>query len=251
MTAFADALKGVAARVPESELLMIIGTDGIPIEKLTLRADPNMEGRRGRAHDAAAREPRGAVRHGARSAARAGHHTERLTTLLVAITPEYFLFASLAPGAVMGRARFALRWRASRSSASSSNNLALRDGPPIIQGGRVNLLDLKEILQILEERDITEFEMEQGGVKLRVCRGAGRSPRSRRLRRGDPDPRGSPVSAAVASALPASRRPPRRPCCAGTGAPAAEGTLVPQPDRRDVLSIARSELAAFVSVGDT
>ena len=40
----------------------------------------------------------------------------------------------------------------------------------------MNLLDLKEILQILEERDITEFEMEQGGVKLRVCRGAGRSP---------------------------------------------------------------------------
>ena len=35
--------------------------------------------------------------------------TERLTTLLVAITPEYFLFASLTPGALMGRARFALR----------------------------------------------------------------------------------------------------------------------------------------------
>ena len=32
-----------------------------------------------------------------------------MTTLLVAITPEYFLFASLAPGAVLGRARFALR----------------------------------------------------------------------------------------------------------------------------------------------
>ena len=29
--------------------------------------------------------------------------------VLVAITPEYFLFASLAPGAVLGRARFALR----------------------------------------------------------------------------------------------------------------------------------------------
>ena len=32
-----------------------------------------------------------------------------MTTLLVAITPDYFLFASLAPGAVVGRARFALR----------------------------------------------------------------------------------------------------------------------------------------------
>jgi hypothetical protein len=27
----------------------------------------------------------------------------------VAITPEYFLFAALEPGALMGRARFALR----------------------------------------------------------------------------------------------------------------------------------------------
>ena len=39
----------------------------------------------------------------------------------------------------------------------------------------MNLKDLKEILQILEEQDITEFELEQGGMKLRVCRGAGRS----------------------------------------------------------------------------
>ena len=109
MTAFADALKAVAARVPEGELLMIIGTDGIPIEKLTLRADPNMEAVAAehttllRASLAAASDTGlGALRELAIT-------TERLTTLLVAITPEYFLFASLAPGAVMGRARFALR----------------------------------------------------------------------------------------------------------------------------------------------
>jgi hypothetical protein len=35
--------------------------------------------------------------------------TEKMTTLLVAITPEYILFAGLEPGALMGRARFALR----------------------------------------------------------------------------------------------------------------------------------------------
>ena len=32
-----------------------------------------------------------------------------MTALLVAITPEYFLFAALAPGRPAGRARFALR----------------------------------------------------------------------------------------------------------------------------------------------
>jgi acetyl-CoA carboxylase biotin carboxyl carrier protein len=34
----------------------------------------------------------------------------------------------------------------------------------------VDIADLKEILRILEEQDITEFELEQDGVKLRVCR---------------------------------------------------------------------------------
>jgi len=36
----------------------------------------------------------------------------------------------------------------------------------------VDIADLKEILRILEEQDITEFELEQDGVKLRVCRTA-------------------------------------------------------------------------------
>ena len=43
MSSFAEALKGVAARVPETQLVMVMGTDGIPIEKLVLRADPNMD----------------------------------------------------------------------------------------------------------------------------------------------------------------------------------------------------------------
>ena len=109
MGAFSDALNAVAGRVPETEVLMIIGTDGIPIEKLTVRADPNME--------AVAAEHTTLLRASLAAAADTGLGaltelaitTERMTTLLVAITPEYFLFASLSPGALMGRARFALR----------------------------------------------------------------------------------------------------------------------------------------------
>jgi acetyl-CoA carboxylase biotin carboxyl carrier protein len=37
----------------------------------------------------------------------------------------------------------------------------------------LDIADLKEILGILEEQDITEFELEQDGVKLRVCRSTG------------------------------------------------------------------------------
>ncbi len=36
----------------------------------------------------------------------------------------------------------------------------------------MEIADLKEILRILEEQEITEFELEQDGVKLRVCRSA-------------------------------------------------------------------------------
>lgn len=109
MSAFSDVLRSVAARVPETEALMIIGTDGIPIEKLLLRSDPNLE--------AVAAELTTLLRATVGAADDTGLGplqelavtTERTTTLLVAITPEYFLFASLTPGAVMGRARFALR----------------------------------------------------------------------------------------------------------------------------------------------
>ena len=37
----------------------------------------------------------------------------------------------------------------------------------------MDLSDLKDILRMLEEQEITEFELEQDGVKLRVCRSTG------------------------------------------------------------------------------
>jgi predicted regulator of Ras-like GTPase activity (Roadblock/LC7/MglB family) len=109
MDAFSRVLEQVARRVPETEVLMIIGTDGIPIEKLLLRPDPNME--------AVAAEHTTLLRASLSAAADTGLGalqeltvaTDRMTTLLVSITPEYFLFLSVAPGAVLGRARFALR----------------------------------------------------------------------------------------------------------------------------------------------
>jgi predicted regulator of Ras-like GTPase activity (Roadblock/LC7/MglB family) len=109
VAAFAEALEQVAARVPETEALMIIGTDGIPIAKKITRPDPNLE--------AVAAELTTLLRASLSAASDTGLGalnelalvTENATTLLVAITPEYFLFASLAKDAVIGRARFALR----------------------------------------------------------------------------------------------------------------------------------------------
>ncbi len=108
-TAFSEALRAVAGRIPECEALMIIGTDGIPVERLAVRADANS--------DAMAAELTGLLRASASASRDTGLGllreltvvTERTTSLLVSITPEYFLYASLAPGAIVGRARFALR----------------------------------------------------------------------------------------------------------------------------------------------
>jgi predicted regulator of Ras-like GTPase activity (Roadblock/LC7/MglB family) len=107
--AFASVLKGVAERVPETQVLMIMGTDGIPIERLTVRPDPNL--------DAVAAEYTTLLRASVSTASDTGLGelreltvvTEKMIALLVGITRDYFLFAALSPGALTGRARFVLR----------------------------------------------------------------------------------------------------------------------------------------------
>jgi len=109
VSAFTDALRQVADRVPETQLLIVMGTDGIPIEKLVVRPAANLE--------TVAAEYTSLLKSGVAVAGDTGLGqlkelsviTERMVALLVAITPEYFLFAGLAPGALLGRARFALR----------------------------------------------------------------------------------------------------------------------------------------------
>lgn len=109
MAGFAETLVAIASKVPETQVVMIMGTDGIPIEKLVVRADPNME--------AVAAEYTTLLRASVSAASDTGLGdllelsvvTEKMTALIVAITSEYFLFAALSPGAMTGRARFALR----------------------------------------------------------------------------------------------------------------------------------------------
>ena len=102
MSTFSDVLHSVATRVPETETLMIIGTDGIPIEKLLLRPDPNMEAIAAELTTLLRATVGAADDTGLGALQELAVTTERMTTLLVAITPEYFLFASLAPGARHG-----------------------------------------------------------------------------------------------------------------------------------------------------
>jgi predicted regulator of Ras-like GTPase activity (Roadblock/LC7/MglB family) len=106
---FQGALRAIADRVPESQVLMIMGTDGIPIERLVLSPVANLE--------AVAAEYTTLLRASVSAATDTGLGelrefsvvTDRMTALLVGITADYFLFAALSPGALIGRARFALR----------------------------------------------------------------------------------------------------------------------------------------------
>jgi predicted regulator of Ras-like GTPase activity (Roadblock/LC7/MglB family) len=106
---FRQSLERIAERVPETQLLIIMGTDGIPIDKLVRHADANLE--------AVAAEYTTLLRASLLTAEDTGLGelqelsvvTEKLTALLVSITHDYFLFAALGPGALTGRARLALR----------------------------------------------------------------------------------------------------------------------------------------------
>ncbi len=112
MTPFRRALEAVAQRVPESRMLVVMDTDGITVDRYVKEPDPNLE--------AVAAEYTTLLRRSLQAAADTGlgdlHEVtvvnERLIGLLVAITRDYFLFAVLAPGALVGRARHVLRMAA-------------------------------------------------------------------------------------------------------------------------------------------
>jgi oxaloacetate decarboxylase alpha subunit len=106
----------------------------------------------------------------------------------------------------------------------------------------VNLKELKEILQILEDQEITEFELEQEGTKLRVRRGgpvpAGPAARAVAPSGSDVVPEdGSPASAAPAP-------PPEAPVEPGL-------TLVKSPIVGTFYRASDPNSPPFVSVGDS
>jgi acetyl-CoA carboxylase biotin carboxyl carrier protein len=105
----------------------------------------------------------------------------------------------------------------------------------------LDISDLKEILRILEAQDITEFELEQDGVKLRVCRHTAGSP-----------PASGP--ALVSLAAPTQATPPSAPpvveAVARPAEPAGNGTLVKSPIVGTFYRAADPNSPPFVGVGD-
>jgi acetyl-CoA carboxylase biotin carboxyl carrier protein len=113
----------------------------------------------------------------------------------------------------------------------------------------VNPKELKEILQILEEQGVTEFELEQDGRKLRICRGPGKGI----------VPVAAPAATAAAAPAPVSAAPPAAPAAAPPSAPTAPAaapeesgtTVVKSPIVGTFYRSPDPNSPPFVSVGDT
>ena len=106
----------------------------------------------------------------------------------------------------------------------------------------MDISDLKEILRILEAQDITEFELEQDGVKLRVCRRSSAHAAA---------PGAALTTLAPAAAAPPAPAPLPPPVAAAPPAePAENGTLVKSPIVGTFYRAADPNSPPFVSVGD-
>ena len=109
MNAFAAALKEIAKRLPEADAVLVMGADGIPVEKLLIRGAMPF--------DAVAAEIAGLLRSRAAGTDDTGLGGLRemaiacrgLTVVASSITPEYFVMALIGAGVAIGRARFVLR----------------------------------------------------------------------------------------------------------------------------------------------
>lgn len=106
---FAEVLDGVADRIDGCVGLMIMGVDGIPIEKLSLDEAYNFE--------LLATEWTALLRNTRQTSEDVGTgrleewvvRTDKLILLAVAITVDYFLLAAMRSGGNFGRARFAMK----------------------------------------------------------------------------------------------------------------------------------------------
>ena len=108
---FADTLNNITERIEGCAAAIILGIDGIAIERQIKDVDPLLD------IELIATEFTTLVRRNMRTAADAEmgevHEmvfvTDMLTLVLRPITPEYFLMLALNPGGNVGRARFELR----------------------------------------------------------------------------------------------------------------------------------------------
>jgi len=108
---FSDTLEALAKRIEGAVAAIILGIDGIPIERHISAFEPGLD------LEILATELTTLLRRGMHTATDTALGdlremviaTERLTILLRPITPDYFLMLAVLPGGNVGRARYELR----------------------------------------------------------------------------------------------------------------------------------------------
>jgi predicted regulator of Ras-like GTPase activity (Roadblock/LC7/MglB family) len=120
MSVFQEILKRTAMRASDIDILMIMGIDGISVERLNRRQDQKLE--------ALAAEFSAMMHHRvARQRETGMGDLEELriasrsaVMIAVSVTSEYFLFASLPSEGLVGRARHALKMGAAQLAGELS-----------------------------------------------------------------------------------------------------------------------------------
>ena len=108
---FVETLNKMIDRLDGCAAVVVLGLDGIPIERRVVDIDPSLD------IDLIATEFATLVRRGQRTAEDTALgemseiviSTDRITFLIRPITTEYFVLVALNPGANVGRCRFELR----------------------------------------------------------------------------------------------------------------------------------------------
>ncbi len=114
----------------------------------------------------------------------------------------------------------------------------------------MDISDLKEILRILEEQDITEFELEQDGVKLRVCRASTAAGGVASVVTSSSAPTPAAGEALALGVGPAPASPASTGPAATPAEPAANGTVVKSPIVGTFYRAPDPNSPPFVNIGD-
>jgi predicted regulator of Ras-like GTPase activity (Roadblock/LC7/MglB family) len=106
---FLETLREITSRLGDVECILLMGTDGLPIEKIIRNESLNIELLTAEFTTILRNTTQTASEVEAGSLDEIVLMTDRMILLLKAITPEYFMMMILPQGANLGRARFEMK----------------------------------------------------------------------------------------------------------------------------------------------
>lgn len=109
MSVFGSTLEEIGRRVPGTRLAMILGVDGIPVEKIAEGDEATLETIAAEYTTLLRASVSAGDDTGLGELSELSVVTEGMTAVLVGITPDYYIFGAFEPDTEVGRARFAVR----------------------------------------------------------------------------------------------------------------------------------------------